>query len=685
MLHLPVMSKKYPLLLAAALCAAAPTLRAQENLPKLYSDASAQWLEGRPEDAAEALKYVAYRSTDPALTLSALKDLAVLLAEAGRNSEALAYLAKAGILAPEDFYVQFEKGWNLLGLEKDREARTAFEKSLTLTVDQSLASQTRFALSFAEARLSGPAQALDRLRSVYTRYPYLLSPAARLMGFYLEKTKKKKHAMYFVKEALSYDPRNIQAEIELARLYEKAGLNLPAWQTYFTLSDFDPEESFFSKKVKKLAKYVKGNTGDLLYWARMAWPAHRNPLKAEPGPRVKIGLYAGRGGVPSLVTGFSFIVTAPFDVMDTRLGRILTGKSNGQLKIVYNETNHLYELRDNSGSALHTTANSIRIVPKTEGAVILIKSPQLPDAHGVNRGDKEVAGELLVLSRENGFWLINETPAEYLVSPITASLADRNKLLEYLKAVAVAVRTRLTWLSASVRHESREYQLCDSAHCLPFPGLQVENEVSAKAASATRGEILQTGGAVAPADFHLACGGVTLEGVNDSGRPIPKLTPFGLYSRTVEPPPDTLYCLPDDKTTGSEVAWTLLLQPKWIESRLNRKHKIGYLKALVPLARETDGRVKSLRADGTAGSVIIEGAGPIAQALTAGTLRSTLFSIRPIYRGKHPEFFILRGIGTGDGAGLCLRGAAGMAKNFGAEYRAILSRYYPYYKVRKVR
>jgi len=62
-----------------------------------------------------------------------------------------------------------------------------------------------------------------------------------------------------------------------------------------------------------------------------------------------------------------------------------------------------------------------------------------------------------------------------------------------------------------------------------------------------------------------------------------------------------------------------------------------------------------------------------------------LFSIRPVYKGKYPRFFLLRGIGTGDGRGLCLLGAGGLAKARGAKYRDILKHYFPLYKVGKGR
>jgi len=667
------------------LAAAAPQARAAEDLSKIYADASLQWLDGRPEDAAGALKYVVYRSSDQALNAAALRDLAALFAEAGKNGEALAYLAKGEMLAPEDFHIHYEKGWNLLSLEKHQDARAAFERALTLTADQDLASQARFALALAEAELGGPAAAIEDLRSVYSRYPYLLSPSAQLISANLERLKKRPHAVNFIKEALTYDSRNIQAELDLARLYEDSDFYVPAWQTYYTLSDLDPAETFFSDKERKLRKYVKGRLDNLLYWARMAWPAHRDPLPDSGGPRVKLGLYADREGVPSLVKSFSFICATDFTLVDTRLGQIAVGRSGMQWTVAYDEMNRIYEIRDSMGSAAHATTNSVRIIPKAPGGVILIKNPELPAAHGVNRGDKEVAGELLALVREKGFWLINETQLEHMVAPVSAGLADGSRLPEHLKAIAVTVRTRLGRLARLLSHESREYALCDSAHCLPFAGLQAESGPAGAAAAETRGETLLLGDAPAPADFHRACGGFTASGVSDGGRPLPRLTPFNLYTHLLKGPPDGLLCLSEDKTVSSDVYWTLLLEPRWIENRLNRTHKIGYLRALVPLRRGPDGKVKTLRAEGTAGTAVLESAKAISAALGAGTLRSDLFTIRPLFKGKYPRFFVVRGAGTGDGAGLCLLGAGGMAKARGAKYREILRHYFPLYKVGKAR
>ncbi len=56
----PMLNRETALLAVTLLLAPVP-LRAEEDLAKIYSDASAQWLDGRPEDAAGALKYVIWR------------------------------------------------------------------------------------------------------------------------------------------------------------------------------------------------------------------------------------------------------------------------------------------------------------------------------------------------------------------------------------------------------------------------------------------------------------------------------------------------------------------------------------------------------------------------------------------------------------------------------------------------
>jgi peptidoglycan hydrolase-like amidase len=66
----------------------------------------------------------------------------------------------------------------------------------------------------------------------------------------------------------------------------------------------------------------------------------------------------------------------------------------------------------------------------------------------------------------------------------------------------------------------------------------------------------------------------------------------------------------------------------------------------------------------------------IEDVLSPSSLRSTLFTITPLYRGKRLMRLILWGAGTGTGRGVCRGGALGMA-SLGQGYHDILTHYYP--------
>ena len=657
---------------------------AEENLLKPLGEAFSAWTDGRPEDAVGSLEYVAFRSSDTVLTLSAIKEISVLLAELGRNQEALAYLAKGEILAPEDPYLAFEKGWNFLSVENYLEARSAFEKTITITGEADIVQQARFGLALAEARLGGPLEAASGLQTVYQKYPYLLSPAAEVISAQYEALKKRQHAVTFLEEALAYDPRNIQAEIDIARLYDKAGYYLQAWQTYYNLSELDPGDEYAADKTSKLAKYVKGKLDNLLYWTRMAWPVHLKPVNRGEGNLFRVGLFSDAEGEPAPLTGFSFIANTGFAITDSRLGAVGEGKANMQWGVKYNPLNRIYELRDNMGSVIHSTRNSFRLTPRIKGGVILIKSPELVPQRGINRGDREVTGELNIIARPDGFIAVNTVSLEAIAPAIVASLSAGGKQPEELKALAVVVRSKLVSLKNARNHSGRDYDICDSPHCLAFPGLQAENETALKAVESTRDEVLFKDGSPVAGDFHTACGGFTESEVNDNGRAMGRMTPFSLYYLTLKAPPDNLLCLADDRTAASDVSWTLMLEPGWIEARVNRLAKVGRIRSMYVLKRRPGGRALTLRIEGASGSLVLEGFEAISRALAAGMLRSALFTMRPVFEGKYPKYFLLRGIGTGDGRGYCVLGGHGLAKNYGSNYLEILKHYFPGYKVKKL-
>lgn len=671
-------------LLALAAMRPAAFLCAQANTPGTLNGAFSAWADGRPEEAAESLKSVVESSSDTALKLAAIKELSVVLAELGRNREAVSFLEKAEALDPDDPFFPFEKGWGLLSLADYRRSRSAFERALTLTAETDMAGQARFGLARAEAHLGDPSATASSLQTVYQKYPYLLSPAAEAISAQYEAMKKREHAITFLKEALTYDPRNIQAELDLAGLYEESGHYLPAWQTWYTISELDPDDRYAAGKTAGLARRVAGRHDNLLYWNRMAAPAHMKPLDYPDKDRIRIGLFSDSGNGPSPLTGFGFIANTGFTITDSRLGTVPPGgKAGMQYSVRYDPAGGICEIRDGLGSVMHSTRNSFRLSPQVAGGIILIKNPEPAALRGGNRGDRETAGELSVIMKEKGFILVNTVPREALVPSVVTALAGGSRLMEELKALAVVVRSKLAYLKNGKRHDDPDFELCDSPHCLEFPGLQMENEYAAGAAEATRGEALFRDGEPAEVFFHAACGGFTEDGADDKGRALSRLTPFSLYHLTLKAPPGDLLCLADDKTSASDVSWTLMLEPKWIENRVNSRTRIGRIRSMTVLKRRANGKAETLRIEGTKGTAVLNGFDAISQALAGRTLRSPLFTMRPVFEGKYPGYFLLRGVGTGDGRGYCLLGGHGMAQVMGSGYPEILKHYFPSYRIAK--
>lgn len=653
-----------------------------ENI--LFKKAYSSWLDGRPEDAAGTLKYIIFRTADTKKSLKAITQLSIILAELGKPQEALAYLTKAEVIDSGNPYTHFEKGWNYLALEEYSAARTAFEKVLPLTVAHDIVAQTRLGIALSEIELTGAASAIKSFQSVYHKFPYLISPVSQMISKCFEKIKKRQHSVIFLKKALEYDPKNIQAMIDLAFLYERVDYYMQAWQTFYTLREMCPDEPFFIKKTKKLSKYIKGKKDNLLYWTRLAWPVHKKPLEFYGSKMIRIAMYSDEKGNPSPIESFDFIANTDFIIEDSILGKAAEGKANSQWTVKYNSLNGVYELTDNMAIIAHTTKRKFKIIPKTKGGVILIKSPILTVEQGINRGDKELTGEINLIPVINtGLIMVNKTPIENCVAAIISLLAPDKTSIEELKTFAVVVRTKLLGMFYTKKSSSPYYDICDSEYHIVFQGLQTENAYSVEAAKLTRGEVLYKNNSLSNADMHTACGGST-DRANDQGSMPSSMTPFDFYKWTLQSPPDNLLCLPNDKQMSSNVHWTLLLDSKWIETRANVKYKIGKLKSLVPLKRKKDGRIETLRIEGTANTVTIRGFKDISHILASGTLRSSIFNIRPMFDGKYPDYFVLRGIGTGHGQGLCVWGTHGMVQNLGYKYEKILKHYFPELKIKKL-
>ena len=611
-------------------------------------------------------------------------DLVALFAEEGRSTEALALLETA-VFQEHSFFYQYEKGWQLVSLSRIEEAIKAFSKAKAFTASQALLSQADLSIALAEAQRNKTDKALETIVSVYKSYPYLLSVSSQLMGRWLMRKKDYDKASYFAGSSLQYDSHGYQAEADFAEISERQKAYTSAWQAWRTLQEMDPKEKRYDQKLKKLAKKVKGESDNLMFWQRMDWPVHTELRKVHGGSSIKMALYADTEGHQNKITEFSFMASSDFDISDDMLGPLMTGKKFTPWKIIYDPKEKMIEIHDSIGSSVRSTYSSLTISCRAEGAVILIKDPLFAgNPHGINRGDREAGGGLRIIPDGVGARLITIIDEESLACPVTASLIRRSNELEFSKSAAVAVRTRIRHLSEHPRHYDGEAAMCDSSHCLEFAGLQAENMLASEAVRATMRQVIVSSetGRTVPVSWIQACGGAGNICAEETENKINSASPFSLYSSFITGPDKEILCIPESRLEYVDLNWTLILEPSWIEARANRKSRIGALKTLVPLKRDGKGRVLSLRACGSKGCADFSGEKEISMLMAAGTMRSMLFSVRPVMKRGKPLYFIVRGSGTvsagqGGDAPFCLRGAEGMAVKKNADFRAILGKYFP--------
>jgi peptidoglycan hydrolase-like amidase len=124
-----------------------------------------------------------------------------------------------------------------------------------------------------------------------------------------------------------------------------------------------------------------------------------------------------------------------------------------------------------------------------------------------------------------------------------------------------------------------------------------------------------------------------------------------------------------------------ILDVRDLRSRVERKKKIGRLLNVIVAGRTATGRVKELKVVGADGETTYAGFKEIQGLLSPGSLRSSLFTMQPLYDGKNLNRLVVWGAGTGAGLGFSRAGALGQAA-LGRKWKDIVTHYFPKYEVR---
>ena len=240
-----------------------------------------------------------------------------------------------------------------------------------------------------------------------------------------------------------------------------------------------------------------------------------------------------------------------------------------------------------------------------------------------------------------------------------------------LQALAVVFRSAL--LKAVADHQDEPYHITDNDVHFQFKGI---NLIFKKLLDASK-ESSKIRLTEAQAGAYADCGVLTADSLENSAyKPGYVFSPANVSKYILSNPPADLYSRPQDPTRWSGVKWMYLYDGKEIQNRIAVKQNIGKLRALTPTSFTPTGRILSMRFEGSKGSYEAKTPQEVAFLLSAGTMRSNLFDVVPLYKGKNIKSVLVRGYDTGLGYGLCLQGADGLAKQ-GADYMAIIKYYFP--------
>lgn len=640
------------------------------TLPAQLAPLPAKCVQGGVDECYFAFK--AFEdAADPALAASANLELAILSQQRGFMKQALAHIEKSISLNPDDPFAQLTKGWLLFGAGKYKKARKAFEDLFYLTADFEYVSSAKLGDALAWYFSGNKEKAASELQYLYTSNPYAISFVSFMLGKIASEMKTaKKLAPVFLQQSLSHDEKNYAAAALFAKLSEKEKNHLHAWQYYATLYNLDPQNKTLAQKINKYGQELGDKSIDYLFYLRLEQPIV-HVMTSTPSDLVKMALYANREQVPQDLAEASLMGSGTLVVQDEKLGEILRIPSYIEKTLSFNKETGGVDLKDARGHVEFSAKRPFTVFLEKDKYTLLVRNVRAENIFAANFDDKELKGALTVIPTSNGFKLVNNVFAEDLIPALLATQVQNIKHPAALTALAVVFRSALAQAVAAAARAP--YHITDNDPAFRFSGINLIFKDLLEA-SKKSGEIRLT---EAQAGFYTDCGVVTADTLaNTASKPGYVFSPANVSKYILSNPPADLYSRPQDPTLWSGIKWMYLYEGKEIENRLAYKHNIGRLRAITPMRFTPQGRILAMRFEGSKGTYEAQTPQEIAFMLGAGTLRSNLFDIIPMYKGKNIQRVLVRGYDTGLGEGLCLRGADGLAKK-GADYMAIIKYYFP--------
>ncbi len=610
-------------------------------------------------------------SSDVQVAAAANLELAVLALQRGLIKQALKHIDTAAKLNPDDPFTELTRGWILLSAGKYKKARETFDHLLYLSADFEYVSSAKLGAALALYFSGNKDKAAEQFQYLYVSNPYAISFVSYMLGRIAWENKSAQGlAPVFLQQSLAHDENNYAAAELFARLSEKDKNKLRAWQYYATLYSLDPQNEQLAQKVKKYAQELGPKTIDYLFYLRLEQPIVHE-LKSTPSEVVKMALYANRRQIPQTLQRAQVMASGTVVVSDEKRGEILKAPSYVEKQIEFNPQTGGVDFKNAKGQVEFSAVRPFVLNLTQTDKTLLVRNATAENIFAADLSDKELKGRLWVLPNASGFTLLNEVNAEDLLPALLAAQVQDVTHPAALTALAVVLRSAL--LQTVQANAAKPYHITDNDPQFQFKGINLVFNALLKAVK-TSGNIRLT---QAQAGAYADCGVVTAGGTANTHTAVGFVfSPANVSKYLLSNPPADLFSRPQDPTRWAPIKWVYLFEAKDIEQRVSYVSRIGKLRALTPLRLSPNGRILSMRFEGSKASYEATTPQEIAFLLGAGTVRSNFFDLVPFYKGKNIQRVLVRGYDTGLGEGLCLHAAQGLAKD-GADYMGIIKYYFP--------
>lgn len=298
------------------------------------------------------------------------------------------------------------------------------------------------------------------------------------------------------------------------------------------------------------------------------------------------------------------------------------------------------------------------------GTALLVES--------VNRQPIILAGPLAITFGEKALSFTHQVPLSSYLTSIVSELVPSSEP-EAVKAAVIAARSQLFRAIIDKRHATDSFDLCDTPHCSPFSGDTHTRDLVALATTLTNNEIMVQGGKPISARMQHTCGGKIssmkdVHGIDDPNHQ-------ALDDKLDEKASENCFHSP-------AFNWIREFTLEEIAEFLSSAYSAGSERMFFrwdPSKVDPAGRIVEILLQGKR-TKKLRGTAFLSEAqhyFGVNSIRSMRFTAESMRRA-----IIYRGTGSGDGVGMCLFGADGLARK-GLDVYRILQFYYRNFELRK--